>query len=176
MARLIHEYSLQFSNLVKLGTGPKGRLTKGDVLKYVAAQNVPKRPAPLAPFVARSDGGVASGSKSAKAESVAVSAPGVPLRVQRNRTGPAAYTEEPTDQMRRVIAARLTESKTTVPHAFATREINLGPVSALRKKLNASLEGETKLSVTYAPPRWDGTPAASVPANPSVPPTPQPGP
>lgn len=50
--------------------------------------------------------------------------------------------------MRRVIAQRLTESKTTVPHAYATRELDIDTLSALRKQLNAQLDETTKLSVT----------------------------
>jgi pyruvate dehydrogenase complex dihydrolipoamide acetyltransferase long form len=146
--RLIHEYSLQFNNLVKLGTGPKGRLTKGDVLKYVVSKSLKPNPAPLPPLETKAASVASSSSVSLKSTSSQVSSRGAPQRVVRNRTGPAAYDDEPTDQMRRVIAQRLTESKTTVPHAYATREINLGPLSVLRKKLNASLEDTSKLSVT----------------------------
>jgi pyruvate dehydrogenase E2 component (dihydrolipoamide acetyltransferase) len=35
-----------------------------------------------------------------------------------------------------------------VPHSYATREINLGALSSLRKQLNAQLEDASKLSVT----------------------------
>ena len=37
--------------------------------------------------------------------------------------------------MRRVIAQRLTESKTTIPHAYATVDCNMGAVLKLRKEL-----------------------------------------
>lgn len=139
--RLVHEYSLQVNNLLKLGTGPKGRLTKGDVLKYVEVNQLKKSPAALPEYKR-------VGGEEVKGEGVKVSVSGSAARVVRNRTGPAAYTEEATDNMRRVIAQRLTESKTKVPHAYATREIPLTALSALRKKLNSSLDETTKLSVT----------------------------
>jgi len=146
--RLLHEYNLDISNLLKFGTGPKGRLTKGDVLNYVAVKNMKPNPTPLPPLQPKP---VSPSDASAKPSSIATACPmssGVPLRVNRKRTGPAAYTEVPTDNMRRVIAHRLTESKTTVPHAYATREIDMAQLTVLRKKLNAGLEESAKLSVT----------------------------
>ncbi|MBB6427850.1 2-oxo acid dehydrogenase subunit E2 [Sphingopyxis sp. JAI128] len=50
--------------------------------------------------------------------------------------------------MRRMIARRLTESKTSVPHFYLTARCNLDPLLALRGQLNAALEGSgVKLSV-----------------------------
>ncbi|GBQ07770.1 pyruvate dehydrogenase complex dihydrolipoamide acetyltransferase [Saccharibacter floricola] len=50
--------------------------------------------------------------------------------------------------MRKVIARRLTESKTHVPHFYVSVDIELDALLALRSKLNASLEAEgLKLSV-----------------------------
>lgn len=50
--------------------------------------------------------------------------------------------------MRKVIARRLTESKTQVPHFYVSVDIELDALLALRSKLNASLEAEgLKLSV-----------------------------
>ncbi|UMM64772.1 pyruvate dehydrogenase complex dihydrolipoamide acetyltransferase [Aristophania vespae] len=50
--------------------------------------------------------------------------------------------------MRKVIARRLTESKTQVPHFYVSTDIELDALLALRSKLNASLAGENiKISV-----------------------------
>ncbi len=50
--------------------------------------------------------------------------------------------------MRKTIARRLTESKTSVPHFYLTARCNLDPLLALRGRLNAALEGSgIKLSV-----------------------------
>lgn len=54
----------------------------------------------------------------------------------------------PHSTMRKVIARRLTESKTQVPHFYVSVDIELDALLALRSKLNASLEAEgLKLSV-----------------------------
>ncbi|MDF7674593.1 pyruvate dehydrogenase complex dihydrolipoamide acetyltransferase [Acetobacteraceae bacterium ESL0709] len=50
--------------------------------------------------------------------------------------------------MRKVIARRLTESKTQVPHFYVSTDIELDALLALRSKLNASLTNENiKISV-----------------------------
>lgn len=48
-----------------------------------------------------------------------------------------AYTDVPVSSMRRAIARRLTEAKTTVPHRYATTTYELDSLLALRKRLNA---------------------------------------
>lgn len=45
------------------------------------------------------------------------------------------FTEVPASNVRRVIAKRLTESKTTIPHAYATADCDLGAVLKLRQEL-----------------------------------------
>ena len=50
------------------------------------------------------------------------------------------FTEVPASNIRRVIAKRLTESKTTVPHAYATTDCDLGAILKLRQEL---AKGET---------------------------------
>uniref|UniRef100_H9GRL8 Peripheral subunit-binding (PSBD) domain-containing protein n=1 Tax=Anolis carolinensis TaxID=28377 RepID=H9GRL8_ANOCA len=57
-----------------------------------------------------------------------VSVPGLPPS-----TG--TFTEVPTSNIGRVIAKRLTESKTSVSHAYATAECDLGAVLKLRQEL-----------------------------------------
>ncbi|XP_036359074.1 pyruvate dehydrogenase protein X component, mitochondrial isoform X2 [Octopus sinensis] len=47
------------------------------------------------------------------------------------------YTDIPVSSMRKTIAKRLTESKTTIPHSYGSIECNVDSVSALRKKLIA---------------------------------------
>lgn len=45
------------------------------------------------------------------------------------------FTEIPASNVRRVIAQRLTQSKSTIPHAYASVDCDLGPVMKLRKQL-----------------------------------------
>lgn len=67
----------------------------------------------------------------------AVSTPGQP-----NAAG--TFTEIPASNIRRVIAKRLTESKSTVPHAYATADCDLGAVLKVRQAL---VKDDIKVSV-----------------------------
>jgi pyruvate dehydrogenase E2 component (dihydrolipoamide acetyltransferase) len=63
--------------------------------------------------------------------------------------GSASYTEIPNNQMRKVIARRLTESKQMVPHFYLTIECNIDNLLTMRKDLNerGATDGSYKLSV-----------------------------
>ncbi|KXK03392.1 MAG: 2-oxoglutarate dehydrogenase, E2 component, dihydrolipoamide succinyltransferase [Acidobacteria bacterium OLB17] len=61
--------------------------------------------------------------------------------------GASAYREEPTSQMRRVIASRLAESIGPVPTFYLTREVEMDNVLSLRKAINASQPESEKVSV-----------------------------
>ncbi len=60
--------------------------------------------------------------------------------------GEVAYVEMPLNNMRKVIAKRLTESKQTVPHFYLTVDCNLDALLKLRSDINARLE-DAKISV-----------------------------
>ncbi|CAO3692117.1 unnamed protein product [Umbelopsis ramanniana] len=84
----------------------------------------------------------ASASKPAAAAAAKPAAANAPTTA----AGPA-YTDVPTTNMRRVIATRLLESKTTMPHYYLTSEINMEKINKLREVLNSSANNEYKLSV-----------------------------
>ena len=54
------------------------------------------------------------------------------------------YTEVPHNNMRKVIARRLQESKQTVPHFYVTMECEIDKLLAMRKDLNARAEATGK--------------------------------
>lgn len=58
---------------------------------------------------------------------------------------PSMYSDTPASNMRKVIARRLTESKSTVPHFYTSIEIPLDNILSLRKVLVKDFE--TKVSV-----------------------------
>lgn len=58
-----------------------------------------------------------------------------------------AYKEIPNNNIRKVVAKRLSESKQTVPHFYLTVECQLDTLLAARKELNDKANGEYKLSV-----------------------------
>ena len=106
------------------GSGPGNRIVRDDVL--AAAQG-------------------ASKAGKARTEPVAVpkEAGTAPI------TAPAAEDKQmPLSGMRKTIAARLLESKTTIPHFYLQAEIDAEPLTRLRKEINAEAESAGRLKVT----------------------------
>ncbi|KFI28077.1 pyruvate dehydrogenase complex dihydrolipoamide acetyltransferase [Paenirhodobacter enshiensis] len=114
------------------GSGPRGRIVKADVETATAA---PKAAAPVA-------------SAAPAPAAVAPAAPAVSASAVAKLYEGREYTEMPLDGMRKVIAARLTEAKQTIPHFYLRREINLDALLAFRTELNKKLAArDVKLSV-----------------------------
>ncbi|TKD22317.1 biotin/lipoyl-binding protein [Rhodobacter capsulatus] len=109
------------------GSGPHGRIVKADV------EGAEARPAaPIAAPVAAAPPAPAPVSAATVA------------KLYEGR----AYTEVPLDGMRRVIAARLTEAKQTIPHFYLRREVRLDALLSFREELNRQLSARgVKLSV-----------------------------
>lgn len=106
------------------GTGPNGRIIERDVLKAVQARGSAPALAPVA-------------SKPAPATPIVV-----PTQAQ------LAAGELPMSKMRQVIARRLQESKSTIPHFYLTMEIFMDEAMKLRSQLNAMAASDAeKLSV-----------------------------
>ena len=106
------------------GSGPQGRIVKVDV------EGAQLQTAPVAP-----------------AEPAAMpSSPGADIikKIYEGR----AYEEIALDGMRKIIAARLTEAKQTIPHFYLRRSIKLDKLLKTRAEINAGLaDSGVKLSV-----------------------------
>lgn len=98
------------------GSGPGGRIVKIDVERAQVAA-----PAPASAPVAAAPAAAPAGS------------------------GASAFTEVPHSSMRRTIARRLAESKSTIPHFYLTVECRMERLLALRTEINAS--ASRKISV-----------------------------
>jgi len=121
---------------VLAGTGKGGRVTKGDVLQALAnGTEMPplatKQAAPAAPAAA------ASAAAPPPAAPVSVTIPSVDSH--------GTYEDVPNNKMRKIIASRLTESKSQVPHFYTSMEVELDNVLALRKTL--ATNHDVKVSV-----------------------------
>ena len=107
------------------GSGPHGRIVKADVLA-AAANPLPAVAKPTAgqiPAAQQVGAGFRTGA------------------IQEDRTVPAS-------SMRVVIAKRLLEAKTQIPHFYLEIELDAEPLIALRAQLNTAFEKEgVKLSV-----------------------------
>jgi pyruvate dehydrogenase E2 component (dihydrolipoamide acetyltransferase) len=105
------------------GSGPHGRIVKADV----------------------------EGAKAGAPSQVSASAAGQPPielggDEKINEFG-MIYTETPNNNIKKITAKRLLESKTTVPHFYLTVECVLDELLAARKAMNEQANGEYKLSV-----------------------------
>ena len=119
--RIARERGLDIAQVT--GTGPQGRIIEADVLAFAAA---PLHCRPARPAASEAD----------------------PAQPQtRTETTPAPVTA-PTElsAMRKVIARRMTESKTTIPHFYITVEVDMAEATALREKLNGYDETLPKIS------------------------------
>ncbi|HEY0789878.1 MAG TPA: pyruvate dehydrogenase complex dihydrolipoamide acetyltransferase [Chthoniobacterales bacterium] len=114
------------------GTGPGGRIVQADVRQ--ASQR------PAAPVAQAEE------TKPAPAAAPAGKEPAPAAKPQ------AAGAEDkriPLTGMRRAIASRLLEAKTTIPHFYLQAEVDAEPLVKFRQELNAILEpaGQPKLTV-----------------------------
>ena len=127
--RLAREHSLDLS-LIR-GTGMGGRITRDDVLRYLAEpQTVP---APVAPAPSPAPAVLPA---AAPAASVA-----------------AGPDEElmPITLVRRMIAEAMVRSVTEIPHAWSVKEVDVTGLVALRQSVRAEFERQEGVALTYMP-------------------------
>ncbi|XP_078076509.1 pyruvate dehydrogenase protein X component, mitochondrial isoform X2 [Mustelus asterias] len=113
-------------------TGPRGIFTKEDalhMLKQKDATTLP-RTAASAPMQApvKSTQATPTTPGYPRPSIPPISIPGQPLT-------PGTFTEIPASNIRQVIARRLIESKTTIPHSYASIDCNIEQVLKMRKQL-----------------------------------------
>lgn len=114
------------------GSGPHGRIIKADVENATAQPAAATASAPAA---------------SADAPAAAMATGPSTAQVTAMYEG-RQFEEIKLDGMRKIIAARLTEAKQTVPHFYLRRDIQLDALLKFRSQLNKTLEVRgVKLSV-----------------------------
>ncbi|XP_071414784.1 pyruvate dehydrogenase protein X component, mitochondrial isoform X3 [Pithys albifrons albifrons] len=132
---ILETHGLDPSNLRP--TGPRGIFTKEDALRLLQEKQKGK-PSELKPMVSPAPlqpAAVPSASQATPVTS-AYPRPAVPpVSTPGQPAAPGTFTEIPASNIRRVIAKRLTESKTTIPHAYAAADCNIDAVLKLRKEL-----------------------------------------
>lgn len=120
--RIAREKGLNLATIK--GSGPHGRIVKADVEK--------------APH------GAQSTASAAPPQDAAVPALGADEKI--NEFG-MVYTAVPNNNIKKITARRLLESKTSVPHFYLTIECVLDNLLAARKEINAQADGAYKISV-----------------------------
>jgi len=112
------------------GSGPHGRIVKSDVESAKAGA---KAAAPAASTAAPAPAAAPTGASADQVK-----------KIYADRD----YEEVALDGMRKIIAARLTEAKSTIPHFYLRRDIHLDALMALRGQLNKTVESRgIKLSI-----------------------------
>ena len=108
------------------GSGPQGRIVKADVERALAGAGAARPAAAAAP-----------------PRPAAPSAPGAAPLLTKERVaalaGNVPYTEKPLTAMRRVVARRMTESKSQVPHFYVTVDCEIDELLKIRAELNKKL-------------------------------------
>jgi pyruvate dehydrogenase E2 component (dihydrolipoamide acetyltransferase) len=123
--RLAQENDLDLSKIE--GTGPAGRIVERDVRAAMERGE------------AQADGRAAEAPEAAAAPQ--------PAAAPEPTGAPGTELVEPT-RMQRIIGERMTQSKQQVPHYYATVEVEMDELLALRKQLNGQLEEQgIKLSI-----------------------------
>jgi len=124
------------------GTGPKGRVVNADV--RAAAEAAPTSAAPPAAQPAAAQPAAAQPAAAQPAAAQAA-APAAPAPAAAAAAVPEGWTAVPHTRVRRIIAQRLQESKTTAPHFYLRMSARVDTLLALRAQLNAS--DRVKISV-----------------------------
>ncbi|XP_063293963.1 pyruvate dehydrogenase protein X component, mitochondrial [Pelobates fuscus] len=115
-------------------SGPRGIITKEDVLRVLAEKKeIAHTPVQITPI---SKPEKIPPTPQAAVPSIGSQRPSIPpVSIPGKPNAAGTFSEIPTSNIRKVIAKRLTESKSTIPHSYASTDCDLGAVLRLRKEL-----------------------------------------
>jgi len=127
---LARQHNIDLAVVGAQGSGPGGRIVRLDIERYMAQQ------------------GAAGAAQPAPAQAQPAPAPAQAAATQSPE--PAAAPDgvefkKPT-RIQQVMARRLVESKTTVPHFYVQNEVDMAAAADLRKQLQGALGDEGKVS------------------------------
>ncbi|MDX2109248.1 MAG: dihydrolipoamide acetyltransferase family protein [Verrucomicrobiota bacterium] len=131
------------------GSGPGGRIVVADVDAAAVATPALAAPVVVAPAPVVAPVAVAATAPVPAAVAVAPVAPTSAAKV----TAPGVAGDIPVTNIRKIIAARLLESKTTIPHFYVEIEVDAAPLTEMRASINKALgelpaeQGGVKLTV-----------------------------
>ena len=131
LARRMAEQAGIDLNAVK-GSGPNGRIVKADIEGFDSSASTAQ---------------AAKASDNADGEHL-LQSPKTPAKTPAESEFGAPFEAQKLNNVRKVIARRLTEAKQTIPHIYLTVDVRLDALLKLRGELNKSLEADgVKLSV-----------------------------
>ena len=121
------------------GSGPGGRIVQKDVLAAASNSGSQTKTSPVLTPAA---------SATASPKTPVAPAKSAPALVPRTMGQGQKETRVPLTGMRKTIADRLLQSKTTIPHFYLHTEVDAAPLAKLRAEVNAAHEKEgIKVSV-----------------------------
>lgn len=131
--KVAEELGVNLANVI--GSGPAGRITRGDV---EAAAQSPAKPSPSTEATA-----AAALAASIKTKATAPAQANAAPAATPQAILPIAKAGDETIElstMRKVIASRLLASKVTIPHFYLHVDVDAAPLMALRKQVNDQAE------------------------------------
>jgi 2-oxoisovalerate dehydrogenase E2 component (dihydrolipoyl transacylase) len=155
--RLVREHNVDVAQIN--GSGAAGRVTRDDVLAFVASRaSQPAAPA-QPPSATQPTPGVAEpaaqpsapapGAPSAQPSAPPPSQPGPSFAPTPVPAPSGGDTEIPLSQMRKGIAAKMTRVKQTVPHAYTVVEVDMGNVVRWREANTAAYKAREGIGISY---------------------------
>ncbi len=155
--RLVREHNVDVAQI--RGTGAAGRVTRDDVMAFVASRaSQPAAPAQQAAGPASTAG---AAEPAAQASAQAPTAPSAqPAAPPPSEPAPSfaptpvpppsgGDTQIPLSQMRKGIAAKMTRVKQTVPHAYTVVEVDMGNVVRWREANTAAYKTREGIGISY---------------------------
>ena len=152
--RLVREHNLDVARIT--GTGSGGRVTREDVLQAVAQGGQPSAAGPQA---ATSAPGSATPSAPAPTPAPSAAPAPTPAAPPPPAPTPAAPppvpsaaggdTEIALSQMRKGIAAKMTQVKQTVPHAYTVIEVDMANVVRWREANQSAYKAREGIGISY---------------------------
>jgi len=113
------------------GSGPHGRVVERDVKAAIAS------------------GGAAAPAGRGAAAPAPAARPGMSDEMVKKLFEPGSFTEVPHDGMRKTIARRLTEAKSTIPHFYLSLDCRIDALLKLREEINAAASKDKDGKPTY---------------------------
>ena len=147
--RLVREHDIDVAQL--RGSGAGGRVTRDDVLAFIdkgpqAAPAPAESPAPAAAQASPAPAPQAPAPAAQPAQAAAPAPSPAPASVPAPVGGD---TEIALSQMRKAIAKKMTQVKTTVPHAYTVVEVDMTNVVKWREASNMAFKAREGASLSY---------------------------
>jgi 2-oxoglutarate dehydrogenase E2 component (dihydrolipoamide succinyltransferase) len=136
--RLLAEAGLTADDVT--GSGPNGRITRGDVAKAAAARSGDDRPAEPTPAASQPENPAAVGTTVTEQPSEA-----------RDAFSDGGSYTVPFTTVRRLTAARMPESKATSAHTLMATEVDYSAVDAVRTEHGRAWRSAEGFSLSYLP-------------------------